>query len=323
MNTPRIRSAAVAVIAVIMLTFTGCATTTPAPEAESIQPIRIGAWNIEWLGQPNRRSGPAKGVGQSPEDLADYIAASGVSVVALQEIKANAPANPPDGSQANTTLNETFSLLNSEGGGDWRHVVFTAPGNQNVGVAWDANAVTLLSDRAGYIIPIERITSAQGKTVWHRPPRAMFFSAGDGLTDFVIIPIHMKSNYGGDFSVHRAAEAGVLATALPQVMSKFADYDVMVIGDTNSPNHDDESIRIFEEAGLIDLNDADASTYWRGSALDRILVSADQPEFAEPMFEVFFDVYAQTKGIDLTDFKVRWSDHQMVVFTLRVMDDDD
>ena len=131
------------------------------------------------------------------------------------------------------------------------------------------------------------------------------------------------SDYGGDFAVHRAAEAGVLAIALPEVESHFADFDVFIIGDTNSRRHDDQSIRIFEDAGLIDLNDADESTYWRGSALDRILVPDDQPEFASPGFEVFFNTYAEARGINLTDFKRRWSDHQMVIFTLRVMNDDD
>ncbi|HNB59115.1 MAG TPA: hypothetical protein PK308_02300, partial [Phycisphaerales bacterium] len=34
----------------------------------------LGTWNIEWLGKPDQRSGPARGGAQSPEDLADYIA---------------------------------------------------------------------------------------------------------------------------------------------------------------------------------------------------------------------------------------------------------
>jgi len=319
MNTHNSRSIAATTIMVVVFTLAGCATSSPHPEAESTRSLRIGAWNIEWLDQPNRRSGPAKGVQQDAEDLADYIKASRVRVLALEEIKANAV----DGSDASVTIAATLGLLNAEPGADWRQVVFRSPRNQNVAVAWDAGVVTLLNSPEGYVVPIEPITSAQGRTVWSRPPRALFFSAGEGLTDFVIIPIHMKSNYGGDFSVHRAAEAGVLVAALPAVESEFADQDVFIIGDTNSPNHDDESIRVFEDAGLVDLNSADVNTYWRGKALDRILVPGDQPEFASPGFEVFFDEYAGPREIDLTEFKTRWSDHQMVIFTLDVQADDD
>lgn len=296
----------------------GCTTTPDSPKHAS-ENLRVGSWNIEWLDNPAMRSGPAKGVQQSAEDLADYIGASGVSVLALQELATNAP----DGSSTSDTLNAALAILNRDGDHRWRHVIFPSSRNQNVGVAWDELAVTALSDTAGHSIPLDRAASADGGALWSRPPRALYFTAGVGLTDFVIIPIHMKSNYGGDFSERRAAEARALAAALPEIESTFADHDVFIIGDTNSPHHTDESIRAFEAAGLIDLNAGDAVTYWRGSSLDRALVPAAQPEFASPGFVVFFDEFAGPRGIDLNDFKVRWSDHRMVVFTLRVMADDD
>ncbi len=316
---------ALALLIVVVVTVNWPRTSpppVPAPEhpTEPAESLRIGSWNIEWLGQPNRRSGPAKGIRQSPEDLADYIAASGVRVLALQEVAANAA----DGSPTNAALNRACEILDSEHGGDWWHVVFpSSSSNQNAGVLWDAESVTLLNSPNGYAVPIDRITSAQDKRVWARPPRALHFSAGEGATDFVIIPIHMKSDYGGGFAVHRAEEAGVLAAALPRVASRFSDHDILVIGDTNSQSTSDESIQAFERAGLLDLNDSDAVTYWRGSSLDRILVPADQPEFASPGFGVFFDRYTRARGLDETDFKERWSDHWMVVFTLDVMADDD
>jgi hypothetical protein len=302
----------------VSMIFIGCASTTKAPPAADAASIRIGSWNIEWLDNPAMRSGPAKGVRQNPEDLADYIDASGVRVLALQELATNAP----DGSPTNATLNEALAILNRDGAHRWRHVIFPSSRNQNVGVAWDELAVTALGDTSGYVVPIDR-ASAEDGAIWSRPPRALFFTTGDGLTDFVIIPIHMKSNYGGDFSARRTDEARALAAALPEIARTFNDHDVFIIGDTNSPHHTDESIRAFEDAGLIDLNAGDASTYWRGPSLDRALVPADQPEFASPGFEVFFDGFAGPRGIDLDDFKVRWSDHRMVVFTALIMPDDD
>jgi len=290
-----------------------------APPIESLDEIRIGSWNIEWLGQANRRSGPASGIAQSAEDLADYIEASGVRVLALQEVAIDAF----DGSPTNATLSRAGEFLDETTGGDWWHAVFRSSSNQNTGVMWDATAVTLLTSPTGDAVLQSRGRSGQDKPLWSRPPVALHFSAGEGLTDFVIIPIHMKSNYGGDFAPHRAEEAQALAAALPAVERELGDRDVFVIGDTNSSAHDDDAIRTYERAGLTDLNSDDQITYWRGAALDRVLVPMSQPEFASPRFEVFFDDYARARGIDLEDFKTRWSDHLMVVFTLDVMDDDD
>lgn len=48
--------------------------------------IGIGAWNIQWLGNPEQRSGCGKDVRQSAEDLAMYISRSRVDILALEEI---------------------------------------------------------------------------------------------------------------------------------------------------------------------------------------------------------------------------------------------
>jgi hypothetical protein len=316
-----------AALAVSMI-FIGCASTTKAPPAADAASIRIGSWNIEWLNNANFRSMPARGIRQTPEDLADYIEASGVSVLALQEIVSTGAmiVDATDESYhypVNGTLLEVASILRDRTGQRWRHTLFPSTRDQNVGVMWNSGAVTLKSTIEGEVVPLDRAAFDDGDELWSRPPRALFFMTGDGLTDFVIIPVHMKSNYGGDFSARRTDEARALAAALPEIARTFNDHDVFIIGDTNSPHHTDESIRAFEDAGLIDLNAGDASTYWRGPSLDRALVPADQPEFASPGFEVFFDGFAGPRGIDLDDFKVRWSDHRMVVFTALIMPDDD
>ena len=303
-------------MALALVALTGC-SSAPKPEGPT---LLVGSWNIEWLGQPDRRSGPASGVAQRPEDLADYIAFSGVSVLALQEITTDRELSGVPGS---TTMDEALRLVSARTGGRWRHTLFPSARNQNVGVAWDETRVTLLSDELGWPVPVERLESSQGRVVWSRPPRAMFFSAGDGKTDFVMIPVHMKSNWGGNFAQHRALEARTLVDALERVRIRFGDLDVMVIGDTNCPNHADEAIRVFEDAGLVDLNDEDHWTYWRTTALDRALVPGDQVEFADREFEVVFETYTGARRIGLTDFKARWSDHLMVVTPIRVMDDDD
>ena len=56
--------------------------------------VRIGSWNIEWLGFPDKRARPGKDNPQRPEDLAEYIHSTGVDVLALEEIGVDADKSP-------------------------------------------------------------------------------------------------------------------------------------------------------------------------------------------------------------------------------------
>ncbi|MFQ5807949.1 MAG: hypothetical protein ACE5I3_16005, partial [Phycisphaerae bacterium] len=227
------------ILALVLLP-AGCATpskhaaTGPAATTRH-EPIRVGAWNIEWLGKPEKRSGPAKNQLQTPEALAEYILAADVDILGLEEIK----IDTNDGSDANTALRQALALVEKKRGGHWQHRLF--PTNygrdQCTGIAWDITKVTLLDEP--HIVTNPDQTSAQGKTLWSRPPRGLMFSAGEGLTDFVVVVIHMKSNYGGDFSRHRAEEAQHLISDLPDV---FDDPDVLIIGDANCSTHDEPAV---------------------------------------------------------------------------------
>src|SRR5262245_59718580 len=99
--------------------------------------LRIGSWNIEHLGHPDSRRGPAfddkqmKGFQQTPEDLARYIRYARVDVLALQEIKADgeAPAGFPKKYRTNTILTKAFNELNKTPGNDWKHILFPKADN--------------------------------------------------------------------------------------------------------------------------------------------------------------------------------------------------
>ncbi|XZE33737.1 hypothetical protein SH501x_004532 [Pirellulaceae bacterium SH501] len=62
------------------------AMTTCCAIGEGADKVRFGAWNIEWLGKPENRRGTGEDLAQTKDNLAKYIAASGVSVLALEEI---------------------------------------------------------------------------------------------------------------------------------------------------------------------------------------------------------------------------------------------
>ncbi|QOJ13882.1 MAG: hypothetical protein HRU75_04160 [Planctomycetia bacterium] len=278
--------------------------------------IRVGGWNIEWLGTPGSRSGPAKNVEQTADDIADYILASGVNVLTLQEIA----SNEGDDAWTNSTLTRAFQIINVRTGAKWTHKLApaTTGRNQQCGIAWDAAVVTPVGEMKP---AASKGPQVDGATVWSRPPPGLMFSAGSGLTDFVVISIHMKSNFGGDFANVRGEEARRLARSAPLT---FSDGDLLIIGDSNCAKHAEPGPQALIEAGWADLNDGDQPTFWQGSgALDRAFVPKNQPEFAERRFEVFRDAYLKQKSLNVREFKQRFSDHFMVITEVLVMRDDD
>lgn len=288
----------------------------PAPIAAPAS-IRVGAWNIEWLGSPERRSGPAENHAQAPAALAEYILESKVDILGLAEIAQNVEDRPG----TNATLTAALQLVEQQTGGKWQHRLFPARSgrNQCCGIAWDTTRVTSVDEPCPITQPEQ--ASLQGKPLWSRPPYALTFSAGEGLTDFVVIVIHMKSDYGGDFSHHRAEEAVHLVIDLPGTIQ---DGDVIVIGDSNCATHGEPAVAAIETGGgFIDLNADDTPTHWTYGALDRAFVPQDQPEFADRYFEVFGDSFINAHGLSVEQFKVDYSDHFMVITEVAILPDDD
>src|SRR5437016_3211072 len=90
----------------------------PAEKKERPQEkARIGTWNIEWLGNKEKRRKPA----QEAKDIADYIGASKVGLLALNEITGNIET---DGQLTSQTLTAAFKLLKEQNKGDWQHLLF-------------------------------------------------------------------------------------------------------------------------------------------------------------------------------------------------------
>jgi predicted extracellular nuclease len=288
------------------------ATGKPVPH----ESIRVGAWNVEWLGLPERRSGPAENQPRTPENLAEYILAANVDVLGLEEVR----IDTDDGSDTNTLLRAALKIVEQQRGGHWQHRLFpTRYGrDQCCGIAWDAGKVTLVDGPRIVTDPGTR--SSQGKTLWSRPPRGVLFSAGQGLTDFVVIVVHMKADYEGDFARQRAEEAQHLVDDLP---SAFVDPDVLIIGDTNCGTHTEPAVTTLTAAGFVDLNEHDMPTHWRYGALDRAFVPARQPEFARRYFEVLRDSFLAAHHQTMDLFKVNYSDHFMVLTEIDVLPDDD
>ena len=146
----------------------------------------------------------------------------------------------------------------------------------------------------------------------------MKFSAGDNLTDFVVIPVHMKSNVDGATlgRNQRAAEARELVAQLAGVRTRFNDRDIIIIGDTNCLSAGEDALGSYIQEGFVDLNAEDLPTFVTGtSPFDRVFVPTGQEEFR-------FGCQYTLIPSDRQAHERSLSDHFLILTTLRVMADD-
>ena len=301
-----------------------------APQANTptITPrnVRIGAWNIEWLAQPDKRYGEAQGKTQTAQDIADYIAAARVEVIALMEICPTNLSDPKeydpevDGPLDNTILREALAIVSKKTKSEWEFRLFpnndgTKANHQLTGIAWDTTKLTAIGDSW----PVIEYDKAK-RTYWYRPPWATAFSTGEGMTDLVIIPIHMKAYDDESSAQKRAMESAELVEALAQAQG---DADTLIIGDSNCHAGDEQAIQNYAAAGFIDLNKRDLSTHVGDAPLDRVFIPDGQPEFAKKFFQVFDKPYMARRRLSILEFRDRYSDHYMVITTVKAGEDDD
>lgn len=302
----------------------------PAPVASTSGEVRVGAWNIEWFGKPENRSGAGRDVAQDPNDLADAIIQSKVAVLGIAEIVTRIPGRPIRSREVEAVID----AIKRKTGAAWQYVLYPgrSDGDQLTGVLWNPDVVSAKTAKGGdwssaestpWSLPIPKQRTSQGSYVWNRPPHAMKFSTGDGKTDFVVVMLHMKADYQGDFAVHRKAEADALVKALPELRGMFKDSDIILTGDTNCTAENEAALRAFVDAGFTDLNTHAKQTHWRGGFMDRTLVPSDQPEFKNSSFTVGSDSYLKARGLSPQEYKQRYSDHYLIWASVKVMPDDD
>ena len=285
--------------------------------------LRIGAWNVEHLGNPTSRGNhcvPAPHeCAQSPQDLAEYIIASGADVLGLEEISEDLPG------RKNATFERALLIVRQRTGRTWNHVLFPKDDeHQHIGVAWNTAKVQVVGEP--FRLPVR--TRLSGQSLWDRRPHAVKFSAGQGRTDFVVIVLHMKANRRENNAPNvrrRELEARELVRVLPSVRERLNDDDVILIGDTNILDAGEGAPRVFAAAGLADLNAEDEATFLSddGAPFDRAFVPRTQPEFAGADQIVFDREFLQPRNLSRRNFRRRFSDHFMVVTDVQVRADDD
>jgi endonuclease/exonuclease/phosphatase family metal-dependent hydrolase len=286
----------------------------------SIRRLRIGTWNMHYLG-PSEETPDEK---RDPRELAAYIRKSGVSVLALEEIGSDPTAANP----RSPMLDAVFAELRRSGA-DWTYLLRGTDDDPDefVGLAWDRRMVTQVDEALdlGLYDGSPGLLGIFPRTaIWRRPPFAVKLSAGQGLTDIVFIPVHLAARvefyFFEDVTSHREEEAQLLAERLPSIRRHFQDRDVVVLGDFNSELATEKVNDALLERGLRDLNCADVTTFRLGTALDRVFVPDDQPEFAlQPDFGTVTPDGVHSWG----DYVDRYSDHLISVVEVLIGRDDD
>jgi hypothetical protein len=314
--------------------------------------VRIGAWNIKYFGKSPQ---------QAPADVASYIKASRVDVLALEEISMTGKVG---GKPRNAKLDKVAAEL-SKGAAKWEYALFDKrpkardPLHQWTGLMWNSSRAIPVG--APWKVPL-KVDAAREKqlrndvktdesvVIWSRWPQAMKFSAGPGKADFVVVPLHLKSN-NGDKTGGPAAPGGLdkstagargyemeLLLGMVGAMKKsLGDGDIIFLGDTNMRRHDERAGKLLAEAGFRDCNQHDAKTYvgGSGSPFDRIFVLSDQPETkntcsapggGSPTPGMEFGVLKSDDwrpGLSNPDFEEMMSDHVLVYAGVCADQDDD
>lgn len=268
--------------------------------------IHVGSWNIEHF---SKRGGREENI----YALAEHIEMASLDILALQEIY----VTHFDGSiRRNEHLDGVVALLLEHTECQWEYEIFENRRSDDMeqlcAITWNT---TTLNRLLTFRIPVE--TQADGFGLWDRTPHAVKFKYRD-RTDFVVVPLHMKSNYGGATQAKRVRhlEARTLMDNLPRVKEAMDDLDIILIGDTNCLASSEEALKVITGSGFEDLNEADAKTFVSGAPFDRIFLPLERKIFRYSRQYIMVSANPD-------DHDKYLSDHYLVKTVLKILRDDD
>ena len=289
--------------------------------------LQIGSLNIEHLSGANREQKK-----QTAYAISEHIEMAGIDILALQEIYVTSIDG--DGRRRNAELDRICELLEEHLRVKWDYKLYPKRNpnrkTQLVALLWNKERVRK-SDELKIDVDYEH----EGDKLWDRAPHAVKFSMlmdvwvkTDGewhkqeeQKSVIIIPVHMKSNYGGPTKNRRIRhkEALTLVKNLPFVREKLEDESIIIIGDTNCLNAYEPAIETLVDAGFRDLNNNDSATYWSKSygesTFDRAFVADGRNEFKYTRQYVL-------RSSDLNQHDRFISDHYMIKISVKTYLDD-
>jgi len=268
--------------------------------------IHVGSWNIEHF---SKRGGREENI----YALAEHIEMASLDVLALQEVYVT---HMNGDARRNEHIDGVLRLLKEHTGDEWDYEIFenrqADDEEQLCAITWNTSVLTKV---ATFRIPVK--TRHGNLSLWDRTPHAVKFRH-ENRTDFVVIPLHMKSNYGGATKAKRVRhrEAETLIDNLEKVRQELDDLDIILIGDTNCLGSDERALRLITESGFEDLNEADTRTFVSGAPFDRIFIPEDRKVFRYSRQYIMV-------AANPDDHDRYLSDHYLAKTVLKILRDDD
>ena len=265
--------------------------------------VRVGTWNMDYW-EPHKLYGTKA---KLPENMAKYIADANVDILALLEVSSSGTNEL--GQLKSNSLDKVFSSLNKITSENWKYCVFTnmTDFNLHVGIAWNEQKIEMIAD---YLVPVKHKLKQPRMRLWLRPPHAIKFSVKNNPTEFIVIPIHHKSNREGDCSQKRYFESCELARAIPKIKEVLKNDNIIITGRIFE-NHSEIGATKYINAGLVDINPNDKITAYNSMSLGRIYVSKDKPEFAKRNFDILGEKWLNKNDLNYHEFKKLYSDYYL------------
>ena len=281
--------------------------------------VRIGSWNIAWLGNENReQASDASTIDAMARMIADDWS---IDLIALEEINTDLVTELYGKEnrlepwlRLQTALQKRGYQTQSGGSGQAQRIVF----------AW-RKPVTVISRPQDMAIPDSYLVDDYCRSSGLRKPLAGYFRSEK--FDFFAIGLHLKSGYGNRSDCANAVRKQQVYY-LDKKISELekTDRDIVLLGDFNASSKHD-SLRALHERGFIALTDKEnrhiASNVYsqgknmRGSIIDHVMIfPEDSQEFQKKSTVIF-------KPEDAMVFREKYSDHFPVWADFTTIADDD
>lgn len=247
----------------------------PALSCPQSDCVRIGSWNIAWLGSEKREQfTDAATIDSMAKLIADDWS---IDLVSLEEINTSIDGDVRGEHYSTQQWSRLRSALEKKG---YRTQAGNSGNAQHIVFAW-RKPVEVLQVARDMNVPDSYLIDDHCRSSNLRKPLAGFFRAGK--FDFWAVGLHLKSGYGGNSSCTNAVRSlQVYYTAKQLDALERQDKDILLIGDFNaSGNHD--SLQSFRDKGFIALtdrysrdkasNNRSQGSGKRGSIIDHVMIN--------------------------------------------------
>ena len=269
--------------------------------------VRIGSWNIAWLGSEKREQLSDTATINS---MANLIANEwSIDLISLEEINTSIDGDVRGEHYSTQQWKELRTALQKKG---YRTQVGNSGNAQRIVLAW-RKPVEELQPASDMEIPDSYRVDDYCRSSNLRKPLTGLFRAGQ--FDFWAVGLHLKSSYGGKIfcsNAVRSMQAYYISKKIVELEKK--DKDILLIGDFNATSKH-ESLQVLREKGFVV---AALSTKGKHSnVIDHIMINpANTTEWKNNSAVLY-------KPENREQFKKRYSDHTPVWSDFSTLRDDD